>query len=234
MKRVAVLQSNYLPWKGYFDIIAAVDEFIVYDCVQYTKNDWRNRNQIKTAQGKAWLTVPVSQRSLHQTIEETEVADPRCFRKHWNAFRQNYARSPHIQYCVDELEQLYEQLGGMSRLSEVNVVLIRKICSLLGIRTTIRDSGEFELEGDRNERLLGLCRQTGASHYLSGPAAGNYLDEAAFRENGVTVEWMEYGGYPEYLQPHPPFDHYVSVLDLLACTGSDAPSCMLHVKKDRP
>lgn len=228
MKKVAILQSNYVPWKGYFDIIAAVDEFIVYDCVQYTKNDWRNRNQIKTPQGKAWLTVPVRQRSLDQTIEQTEVADPGCFRKHWNTFRQNYAKAPCIDYCVQALEPLFLDLASSRQLSEVNVRMIRAVCDLLGIATPIHDANEFDLSGDRNERLISICRQAGAAVYLSGPAAKFYLDDAGFSRAGIDVEWMRYDGYREYAQPHPPFDHHVSVLDLLACVGAKAPLYMLH------
>ncbi|GAB2492638.1 WbqC family protein [Pseudoxanthomonas sangjuensis] len=230
MKRVAVLQSNYLPWKGYFDIIAAVDEFIVYDCVQYTKNDWRNRNQIKTAQGKAWLTVPVRQHSLEQTIEQTEVADASCFRKHWTSFRQSYARAPHLDYCRERLEPIFLELGGCRLLSQVNLRTIKAICDMLGIGTIIRDAREYDLVGDRNERLVNLCRQAGASTYLSGAAARAYLDETLFSSEGIAVEWMRYDGYPEYAQPHPPFDHHVSVLDLLAVTGPKAPRFMLHVE----
>lgn len=233
MKRVAILQSNYIPWKGYFDIIASVDEFIVYDCVQYTKNDWRNRNQIKTPQGKAWLTVPVRQRSLDQTIEQTEIADPGCFRKHWSTFRQNYAKAPHIGYCSDALEPVFDELRAESMLGRANVRLIRAVCDLIGIRTPIHDAGDYDLSGDRNERLVSLCRQVGASAYLSGAAAKAYLDERQFAQAQISVEWMSYDGYPEYVQPHPPFDHHVSVLDLLASTGPDAPGYLLGAARLR-
>lgn len=233
MKKIAILQSNYIPWKGYFDIIAAVDEFIVYDCVQYTKNDWRNRNQIKSAQGKVWLTIPVRQRSLVQTIEQTEVADAGCFRKHWASFRQNYARAAHVGYCIERLEPLFKELGNCRFLGEVNVRAIRAICDMLGIDTVIRDAREYDLSGDRNERLVGLCKQAGASVYLSGTAAQAYLDEAVFARSGVSVEWMRYDGYPEYPQVYPPFDHKVSILDLLASTGPDAARFMLHAGRPR-
>jgi hypothetical protein len=228
MKRVAILQSNYIPWKGYFDLIASVDEFIVYDCVQYTKNDWRNRNQVKTPQGKAWLTVPIRQRNLEQTIEQTEIADPNCFRKHWQTFRQNYARAAHIGYCRDALEPVFEGLASEQLLGRANLHLIRAVCNLLGIRTTISDASKYALEGDRNERLVNLCQQVGASTYLSGAAAKVYLDERQFADAGIAVEWMSYEGYDEYPQPHPPFDHHVSVLDLLASTGPAASSYLLH------
>ena len=230
-KRVAILQSNYIPWKGYFDMIAAVDEFIVYDCVQYTKNDWRNRNQIKTAQGKAWLTVPVRQHNLEQTIKQTELADPDCFRKHWKTFNQAYAKAPHIGFCRDELEPVFRELAGYKSLSEANALVIRAICNLLGIDTVISDANQYDLAGDRNERLVHLCRQAGASTYLSGAAAQVYLNEGQFERAGVSVEWMRYDGYPEYPQPHPPFDHHVSVLDLLASTGPAAADFMLHARR---
>lgn len=228
MKRVAVLQSNYIPWKGYFDIIASVDEFILYDCVQYTKNDWRNRNQIKTARGKHWLTVPVRQRSLAQTIDQTEIANPACFGAHWQTFLQSYAGAPGIRFCKEALEDIFLDSSPPPLLSQSNARLIRRVCSVLGIETPIFDSSEFVLSEGRNERLIDLCRQRGATHYLSGRAAQTYLDEAAFNQAGITVEWMSYDGYPEYPQPHPPFDHFVSVLDLIACNGPQARACMLQ------
>jgi hypothetical protein len=226
-KRVAILQSNYIPWKGYFDIIASVDEFIVYDCVQFTKNDWRNRNQVKTAQGKIWLTVPVNQRTLHQAIDETEVADLRCFRKHWTTFRQSYARAPYIRHCSEALEHLFANGPASNNLSECNLHFLRGICHELAIGTRIRSASEFDLKGDRSERLVDLCTQARATAYLSGPAARSYLDEAPFARAGIAVEWMKYE-YAEYPQPHPPFDHYVSVLDLIACTGRQAREHLTH------
>lgn len=230
-KRVAVLQSNYIPWKGYFDIIAAVDEFLVYDSVQYTKNDWRNRNQIKTAHGKKWLTIPVRQERLDQTIEQTRIADPRCFGKHWNSFRQAYAKAPHLRFCTDLLEDIFLDPSPPELLGESNVRLIRRICEGLGIDTPIRDANAYAPTGDRNARLLDLCRKAGADSYLSGQAAQSYLDASLFGQAGIEVQWMHYDGYREYDQPHPPFDHFVSILDLLAMTGRDAPEYMLDARK---
>lgn len=232
-KHVAILQSNYIPWKGYFDIIASVDEFVLYDCVQYTKNDWRNRNQIRNSTGKTWLTIPVRHRSLEQTIEETEVADSRCFSKHWKTFKQLYSKSPHIQYCEAELAELFTDTAAPAFLSECNFRFISRICELLGIGTKISRSRDFEISGDRNERLVDLCKKMGATHYLSGPAAASYLNSELFAEAGVAVEWMDYTGYPEYQQPYPPFDHYVSILDLLAAEGPHSAEFMLHQKRDR-
>jgi hypothetical protein len=222
VKRLAILQSNYLPWKGYFDLIDRVDEFIVYDSAQYTKNDWRNRNLLKGRDGPAWITVPVRVERLGQAIDEVRIADPRCFAKHFRTFLQTYARSARIDFCRDALGEVFQAAGGLERLSEVNACFIRRICELVGIDTRIRDAREFEVTGDRTERLVSLCRQAGADRYLSGPAARSYLDESLFEREGIRVEWMEYDGYPEYPQPHPPFDHRVSILDLLAHAGPDA------------
>lgn len=222
MKRVAILQSNYLPWKGYFDIIDRVDEFILFDCVQYTKGDWRNRNQIKTSQGKRWLTVPVRQEHLEQSIDEVAVADPRCFHKHWSTFRQAYAGAACIGYCMEVLEPVFRGAGEHRTISSVNRHFIEAINRLLGIGTRISHARDYRIDAGRNERLVSLCRQVGADRYLSGPAARGYIDEALFAAHGIAIEWMDYSHYPEYPQPHPPFDHHVSILDLLACTGEQA------------
>jgi hypothetical protein len=228
MKTVAILQSNYIPWKGYFDIISRVDEFVLYDQVQYTKNDWRNRNQIKTSQGKIWLTIPVNHKSLGQRIDETRISDTKCFAKHWRSFCQSYAKAPFLHYCREHLEALFLEGPSSTSLSENNAVLIKAICDLLDIRTRITDSTAYELQGDRNQRLVNLCKQADATCYLSGPAAQSYLDEQAFADEGISVTWMDYGSYREYNQPHPPFDHGVSILDLIASTGPEARSFLLH------
>lgn len=108
MKKVAILQSNYIPWKGYFDMIAAVDEFILYDDMQYTRRDWRNRNQIKTPQGVHWLTVPVQVKGkYYQKIRETEIDGTNWASTHWKALEQNYRRAPHYTEIASWLEPLY-------------------------------------------------------------------------------------------------------------------------------
>ncbi|MDR5779080.1 WbqC family protein [Caballeronia sp. LZ065] len=219
MKKVAILQSNYIPWKGYFDMIAAVDEFVIYDEVQFTKNDWRNRNRIKTRNGGEWITIPVQQERLDQKISETRVLNGRWAVKHWKAIANNYARAPYFAQYADVLEALYRQAGQLEWLSEINLLFIRTICNLLGVTTNITSSRDYDLSGDRVARLVSVCCQADAQVYLSGPAAKNYLDEALFAAAGVGVEWMSYDGYPEYPQLHAPFEHGVTVLDLLLNTG---------------
>lgn len=219
--RVAVIQSNYIPWKGYFDIIQLADVFITYDVCQYTKNDWRNRNKILTANGPLWLTVPVqSKGNFGQRVCEVRVADSRWATKHWKSILTNYAKSACFEELREPLAKLYQEAGELELLSEVNELFIRGICSILQIRTDILRSVDYQIEGDKNMALLKLLQQVGATEYLSGPSAKMYLDEELFREHGVAVRWMDYCGYPEYTQLCTPFTHAVSVLDLLLNEGA--------------
>ena len=162
-KRVAISQSNYLPWKGYFDLIASVDEFILYDDTQYTRRDWRNRNQIKTPQGLIWLTVPVKVKGkFHQSIRETELTDEPWARKHWDTLLNNYRRTPHFAEIVSLLEPHFLQQTH-NRLSSLNRSLIETICGYLGIRTTISDSSGYRLIEGKTSRLVDLCLQAQGS-----------------------------------------------------------------------
>jgi hypothetical protein len=228
-KRVAIIQSNYIPWKGYFDMIAACDEFILLDDVQYTRRDWRNRNRIKTPTGVQWLTIPVEVKGkYHQRISDVVVSDADWARTHWRTLTHSYGKAPHFRELAARVEGWYTEAASKPRLTDINELFLRGLCGELGIATQIRRSSEFELPEGANERLLALCTKTGADRYLSGPAARDYLDTAMFANAGVTVEWMNYDGYPEYSQQHPPFDHSVTVLDLLFNTGRDAHRFLKH------
>ncbi len=139
MKKVAILQSNYIPWKGYFDMIAAVDEFIIYDDMQYTKNDWRNRNKIKTPQGVQWLTVPVKKKGkFGQKIRETEIDGCRWGAEHWKSLSMNYRKAKFFQEVADWLEQLYK--NEYQTISELNLAFISAICDFIEIKTKISKS----------------------------------------------------------------------------------------------
>ena len=170
-KKIAIVQSNYIPWKGYFDMIAAVDEFILYDDMQYTRRDWRNRNQIKTPQGLQWLTVPVKVKGkYHQTIRETEIDGMEWAKLHWKSLCQHYRRAKHFNAIAQELEPLYLQTE-YSHLSQLNRTLIEWVCVKLGIKTIISNSWDYQLIDGKTERLADLCVQAGGSEYISGPAA---------------------------------------------------------------
>lgn len=212
-KTIAILQSNYIPWIGYFDLINRVDEFVIYDEVQYTKNDWRNRNLIKTINGSQWLTIPIKHKNLDQKIYETEVADKNWSKKHWNSIKANYAKAFFFNPLKDELENLYDQASKLHLLSEINQLFINWIKNFLEIDTKLIDSRTLNLSGDKNERLIEACKKMHATNYLSGPSAKAYLDKDLFLKNNIQVEWIEYKNYPEYQQFHGEFTHKVSVLD---------------------
>lgn len=230
MKKVAIVQSNYIPWKGYFDMIAAVDEFILYDDMQYTRRDWRNRNLIKTPQGPQWLTVPVRVKGkYHQTIRETELDGESWAADHWKALAQNYKRAPHFTEVASWLEPIY-CTGPFIYLSVLNRRLIEAICAYVGITTRISNSWDYDLPEGKTERLASLCAQAGGGEYVSGPAARDYVDEKIFADQGIKLTWFDYAGYPEYPQLWGDFVPGVTILDLLFSCGKDAPRYMRYVK----
>jgi len=229
MKKVAIVQSNYIPWKGYFDMIAAVDEFILYDDMQYTRRDWRNRNQIKTPQGVQWLTVPVVVKGkYHQKIRDTEIDGPDWASIHWKNLLSNYRRAEHYGEIAEWLEPIYLQ-ESFGRLSQMNSRFIEAICAYLGINTKITNSWDYALADGKTERLAELCLQAGGTEYISGPAAKDYVDENVFSDLGINLTWFDYAGYPAYPQLWGEFTHGVTILDLLFNCGKESPRYMRYL-----
>lgn len=228
VKKVAILQSNYIPWKGYFDIIASVDEFILYDDAQFTKNDWRNRNMIKTPQGAQWLTIPVGQ-DIDRRIRDVDLKNSKWQDKHWKTLESNYRRASHFSEIAEMISPMYLQREHRN-LSTLNREFIKVVCDFLGINTKISNSWDYDLKPGRSERLVDLCGQVGATEYISGPAAKGYLEESLFSEIGIKVVWFDYSEYPQYRQLWGEFTHTVSILDLLFNCGNNTPSYMRHVK----
>lgn len=229
-KRVAIVQSCYIPWKGYFDLIAQVDEFIFLDDAQFTRRDWRNRNQIKTPQGPRWLTIPVeSKGKFHARIDEVETQGLEWATKHWQTLHHNYAKAPCFRQQEAWVEALY---GGLktTRLSEINRAFVEAICAFLGLETSLSWSTDYgQSDRGKTDRLLELCQAAGAGHYLSGPSARAYLEQSKFEEVGVSVSYADYEGYPEYPgQPHPPFSHHVTILDMIFSVGERARDYMRY------
>lgn len=224
MKKVAILQSNYIPWKGYFDIIAAVDEFILYDDMQFTKNDWRNRNQIKTAQGSMWLTIPVGQ-DIHRRIRDVTVNNE-WQDKHWKSLESNYRRAAYFNEVAHWLRPLYFD-DSYTHLSQVNRRFIEAVCRYLGIETTISNSWDYVYSAEgKSERVAALCAAAGGQDYISGPAAKVYLDRTVFDQKNIKLTWFDYSGYPAHPQLWGGFKHEVSVLDLLFNCGPNSPQYM--------
>ncbi len=224
-KKIAILQSNYIPWKGYFDIIASVDEFIFYDEMQYTKNDWRNRNKIKTPNGLHWLSIPVATKghiSQDIKIKDAKIVDKKWAATHWNTIKQFYKKAPYFNAYSDIFENLYKECSQEEYLCKVNYKFIYAINKILEIKTKISFSQDYGLIEGKTERLVDLVKKAGGTEYLSGPAAKDYIEQECFKKADIKLSWMDYSGYPEYPQLYPPFEHGVSILDLIFNCGPQA------------
>ncbi len=221
-KRVAIVQSNYIPWRGYFDLIRSVHEFILFDDMQYTRRDWRNRNQIKSPAGLMWLTIPVNVKGKYlQRIKDTVVSDDRWNLDHWKTIVHCYSKAKYFAEYRELFEDLYLNTKE-TYLSLINFRFLTAICGLLGVKRKISWSGDYELRGDKTERLIDLCKQAGATEYLSGPKAKTYLKEDMFKQEGINICYMDYSGYREYSQLYPPFQSAVSIIDLIFNEGPRA------------
>lgn len=221
--RICIIQSCYIPWKGFFDLIGRCDEYVVFDSAQYVKRHWHNRNRIKTANGVEWLTIPVVVKGrFEQSIEEVEI-EKQWAEKHWRAIELAYRRAPFFEHFSPIVKNWYETADKLNRLTDVNAIFLREISKVLGLKTRIVSDAAYPSDGSKTERLLGIARAAGADCYLSGPSARAYFDEQMFTAAGIATEWMNYEGYPEYQQLHNDFEHAVTVLDLLFHTGAEAP-----------
>lgn len=228
MKKVAILQSNYIPWKGYFDIINMVDEFILYDDMQYTRRDWRNRNIImQRGGGTQWLSIPVDTKNkFFQKINETKVTGADWVDSHWRSIQCNYAKAAFFDTYKERVHAVYEDCRNEEMLSRINYRFITCICDILGIKTKITWSSDYQLADGKTERLVQLVKDAGGGYYLSGPAARDYIVPELFQQAGIELDWMDYSGYREYRQLGAEFTHGVTVLDLIFNEGPDAPAFM--------
>ncbi len=229
-KLVGMTQSNYIPWKGFFDYINMVDEFFFYDDVQYTKQDWRNRNMIKSPKGLEWISVPVGKKTRNRLICDVEITQNGWQKSHWGKISQYYKDAPYFKMYKEFFQEIY--LGKeWENLSDMNQNIIKKISKdILGITTKFDDSRRFNLSGSKEDRYIPLLKEIGCTTYLSGPSAKSYLTHESMEAHGISLEWMNYEGYPEYSQLNPPFEHGVSILDLIFNEGPEMKSSMLSFK----
>jgi hypothetical protein len=222
--RISIIQSCYIPWKGFFDLIGRCDEYVIFDSAQYVKRHWHNRNRIKTANGVEWLTIPVVTKGrFEQPIDQVEIEKPWAD-KHWRTLELAYKRAPFFEPLAPMVKAWYEAAEKQTLLTDVNAIFLHGIAAQLGLRTRIVRDTAYPAHGAKTERLLAIARAAGADRYLSGPSARDYFDEPMFEAAGVTPEWMSYEGYPQYKQLHGDFEHAVSALDLLFNTGPEAPA----------
>lgn len=223
MKTVAILQPNYIPWKGVFELMRRVDAFVFFDDVQYTKKDWRNRNRIKTSYGIKWVTVPVRySQSNPQPIHRVEIDNSQSWQdKHFAAIQSAYREAPFFESALPLLHDLYKS-NRFSHIADLSIYSTKKIADAFDIRTQYYRSSELGVEGAKDgSRAIAICRAVGATHFINGPSSKGFLNENLFSEAGISLEYMTYS-YPEYAQLHGPFVHEVSALDLLFHCGPDS------------
>jgi hypothetical protein len=220
--KTVVLQSNYLPWKGYFDLIKDAEKFIFYDEVKYTKNDWRNRNKICSKNGLQWLSIPIDKDAVKLKISEVKMRDNSWQQLHFDSLYYAYKRAPYFSQLEELMIDIYRK-NDWAYLSELNQYSIKSISSYLQIKTKFENSSSFSLKEGRVERLVDLLIQAGTTHYISGPAAKDYLHDHThlFTSHNIELTFKDYSHYKPYTQLSQPFEEYVSVVDLLANIHKD-------------
>jgi hypothetical protein len=221
---VVILQPSYIPWRGYFHQIQKADLFIFYDDVQYDKHGWRNRNRIKTAQGSQWLTIPVHSKGVvdqNIPINQVKISWTTDWNeKHWRAIQQAYSKAPFFQQYAPLLEGFFQQKPEF--LADFTIETTVSLARQLGfLKTQFLRSSQLKISGVKTDRLIQILKNVGATHYISGPSARDYIEKAKFDQAGIALEYIEYR-YPEYPQLYPPFDQNVSIIDLLFMVGQDA------------
>jgi hypothetical protein len=232
-KSIAILQSNYIPWKGYFDIIAAVDEFVIFDEVQFTRRDWRNRNRIVNHGRIQWLTIPVATKgAFDSAVCDIEVVASDWADRHWSTLRHAYGKAPHFHHYAPALERAYAEAARLTLLSAINRHFLKTLCQFLDLATPLLSSSDVPREAaNPTARLVEICKARRADRYVSGPAARAYIDPAMFSTAGIALAYADYAGYPTYVQGTAAFEHGVSMLDVLMRLGPDS---RRHLKSLRP
>ncbi len=217
---VAVHQPQYLPWLGYFDKIDRADVFVLLDTVQYKKNEWQNRNRIKAADGRQWLTVPVTYR-FPQRIDEVRINN----RERWQhqqrqSILSNYRKAPHWESLAPFLEEILTP--AWEYLAPLNIFVVRRLAEILGIATPLYVASELALfPEDPDERLIAIARHFGANTYLAGSGGRDYMDLDRYAQSGIEVIFQEYH-HPVYEQRFGAFEPFMSVLDLLFNHGRES------------
>jgi len=223
--KCVILQPSYIPWRGYFHQIALADIFVFYDDVKYDKNGWRNRNKIKSPNGPLWLTIPVLSKGIETNktpINEIVIdRSKKWTTKHINAIKTNYSKAP---YYSEYASGIFDYLDSNKELlTDITIDLTIHLAKQLGNNKTkfLRSSQIESIDGHKTDRLIQILKKLNVTEYISGPSAKDYIEDEKFIDAGITLKYMNYS-YKDYPQLYPPFDPFVSIIDLLFMTGPDA------------
>lgn len=221
MKKIAILQSNYIPWKGVFDMMNKVDTFVFFEDVDFTKRDWRIRNKIKTPEGEIWLTIPVKKASRGTKIYEIQISQEENWQeKHYKTITQYYKKAKYFEEYKWLLDKIYLE-KKWKNLSEFNIFSNILIAKELGIKTEFINSKDLKTSGTKDDKLIEICEKLEGNYYLSGPAAKDYINNEKFKNKNINLAYIKYE-YPEYKQLYGEFNHYLSIFDVLFNCGKDA------------
>jgi len=225
---IGILQPGYLPWLGFFEQLYRSDVFVIYDDVQYDKQGWRNRNRIKTAHGIQWLTVPVHVRlNEFPLINQIEIDKWMNWRsKHLSSVSQNYSKTAFFKKYIDIFRVIYAQ--EWEYLIDINMAFILKLADCLGMKDKkIILSSTLNVEGDRLERLVKICKKLNADTFYQGSGGRSYMDEDYFLKNDIKIQYQDYL-HPSYNQLYGEFIPYLSVIDLLFNHGEDSLNILIN------
>ena len=217
MKTVVISQPMYFPWVGMLEQMALADVFVFLDDVQFSKGGFFNRVQIKTPQGIRWLTVPLAEKKLGQSLGKMYPAHHDWQRKHLAALQQAYGAAPYIGELITLVEIVLKKNNDtLAGLSAASMEAMAEFFEVLP--EMILCSSEISVEGKGSDRVLAICQSLGATRYVTGHGGADYLDHELFNESGIAVEYMDYEKR-KYSQLHGEFTPFVSALDLLANCG---------------
>jgi len=216
--RIAIMQPIYLPWLGYFELIENCDTFVYFDDVQYVKKTFQRRNKIKTKQGELLLTVPVlSKGKLGQKINETCINNDINWRKkHFNSIKLNYCKAPYYNDYIGEIGRIYDQ--EYTYLLELDIKLIELLKKKIGIKTNTILSSQLKVYGEKDKRIINICKKLKANTLYNALGAKEILDKSYFKENDIELIFQNYK-HPTYKQQWGEFISNLSVLDLLMNEG---------------
>jgi hypothetical protein len=224
------MQVGYLPWLGFFDQIYKCDIYVLSIQVQYNKYSWRNRNRIRTKEGWCWLTVPIfTKGKFGQKLKEVKIDNQQNWaKKHWNIIKNYYYKAPYFSKYASFFEELYRK--RWEYIVDLDLAIIAYLLGQLGIKTKIILSSQLVSQATKTEGIIDICRELGATEYLSPSAGRNYIQENKIFSLGIQLEYHDYI-HPVYKQQYSGFVPYLSVIDLLFNHGEKSLEILTNKEK---
>lgn len=219
--KLGIMQPYFLPYIGYFQLIAAVDEFILYDNIKYTKKGWINRNRLLQHGKDAIFTLPLKSDSDFMYVKQRELSPEFNRRKLLNQFSNAYMRAPYFETAFPLLERIVQNED--SNLFAYLHDSITELCKFLSINTKITISSDIAIDHTLRgqDKVLTLCAATGASQYINSIGGVELYSKDVFRSLGIELSFIK--SYPYlYKQYDNEFVPWLSIIDVLMFNQTDA------------